>query len=276
MAFGEKQTVINAGTFKPQDIARFVPSSLGSTTNGYFEWSVPGSQYGLTTLGEKIDGLGEGTYHILAISTTGVAKVTAYWGETLRTQNEDALGFHPYWREWSLSFDGTPIRGLPVENLSAMWVDQPTGDLYVTIPSAFNLRGVTGNAKDIVKLSHDGSGGYTPSLFWDGSAHGVPTAIDGLEIVLGQTADLAWPIGCIPGETCAGMGYPDIDGNGQAFNCGQPGYTGHSGTDIGVTWGQMDAGVPVYAAADGVVLWTRNGEYDRCPSSHPDCQQDHY
>lgn len=86
-------------------------------------------------------------------------------------------------------------------------------------------------------------------------------------------ARLVWPIGCVPGRTCSGgIGYPDIDDDGLAFNCGQPGYRGHQGTDIGISWEQMDQGMPVYAAADGQVLWVFDGKYDRCPSPHPDCQ----
>ena len=51
-----------------------------------------------------------------------------------------------------------------------------------------------------------------------------------------------------------------------------PGYTGHQGTDIGITWEQMDNGVDVYAAANGKVLWVFDGKYDRCPNNNePDC-----
>jgi murein DD-endopeptidase MepM/ murein hydrolase activator NlpD len=87
---------------------------------------------------------------------------------------------------------------------------------------------------------------------------------------------LAWPIDCIPGSTCSErIGYPDIDGDGRAFNCGTPGYRGHTGTDIYVSWDQMDSGVDVVAAADGEVLWVFDGKYDRCqwPSStNTDCR----
>lgn len=84
---------------------------------------------------------------------------------------------------------------------------------------------------------------------------------------------LIWPIDCIPGETCAGIGYPDIDADGKAFDCGPAGYTAHQGTDIRVTWEQMDTGVAVFAAADGEVLWVFDGKYDRCPDpNEPDCQ----
>ncbi|MGC4091477.1 MAG: M23 family metallopeptidase [Polyangiaceae bacterium] len=90
---------------------------------------------------------------------------------------------------------------------------------------------------------------------------------------VGSTTGLRWPIDCIPGSTCTGIGYPDSDDNGQAFNCGAPGYVGHDGTDITISQAQMDAGVAVRAAADGVVWYVNDGKYDRCPNaSQADCQ----
>jgi len=93
-------------------------------------------------------------------------------------------------------------------------------------------------------------------------------------VSVGTTYALAWPIDCVPGEDCLShIGYPDIDGDGQAFNCGAPGYTGHQGTDINLTWEKMDAGVAVLAAAGGQVLWVFDGKYDRCPDpDEPDCR----
>jgi murein DD-endopeptidase MepM/ murein hydrolase activator NlpD len=86
---------------------------------------------------------------------------------------------------------------------------------------------------------------------------------------------LIWPVNCEPGINCS-MGYPDIDGNGVS-TCGYT-YATHEGTDIGFTWEQMDAGVDVYAAYDGVVKWVFDGKYDRCTSfgdniviTNPDC-----
>lgn len=85
---------------------------------------------------------------------------------------------------------------------------------------------------------------------------------------------LAWPIDCVVGQTCGtSMGYPDIDNDRKSFNCNPPNIAGHTGTDIGISWSQMDAGVNVYAALDGEVLWVFDGKYDRCPNnSQPDCQ----
>lgn len=86
---------------------------------------------------------------------------------------------------------------------------------------------------------------------------------------------LAYPIDCKPNDgRCSGIGYPDIDGDGKAFNCTLPGYTGHQGTDINLTtWAAMDSGVGIVAAAAGVVLWVFDGKYDRCQNpGEPDCQ----
>lgn len=84
---------------------------------------------------------------------------------------------------------------------------------------------------------------------------------------------LSWPIDCVPNETCSFLGYPDADKNGEAFDCGRPGYLGHEGTDIAITEAAMDAGVSVRAAADGVVWFVADGKFDRCPDANePDCQ----
>lgn len=54
-------------------------------------------------------------------------------------------------------------------------------------------------------------------------------------------------------------GAPDIDYTGQAWL-----YSSHNGTDITIrNFAQMDAGVDIYAAADGVVVSTVDGNFDR-------------
>jgi len=84
---------------------------------------------------------------------------------------------------------------------------------------------------------------------------------------------LSWPIDCIPGRTCTGIGYPDIDADGVAFDCGEPAYPAHEGTDIRISAEAQAAGTHVRAAADGVVLFAFDGKYDQCPNaSEPDCQ----
>lgn len=86
----------------------------------------------------------------------------------------------------------------------------------------------------------------------------------------------SWPISCIPGVDCAGthfrIGYPDVDGAGLSFACTKPGYLGHQGTDIVVS--SIEQGVHALAAAEGVVRWTKDGLFDRCPNdTERDCNE---
>ncbi|MSN24792.1 MAG: peptidoglycan DD-metalloendopeptidase family protein [Geobacter sp.] len=92
------------------------------------------------------------------------------------------------------------------------------------------------------------------------------------------TADngFSWPISCVPGVDCVGrhfrIGYPDVAGTGLSFACGKPGYTGHQGTDIVVS--SVDQGVLALAAEDGIVKWTKDGLFDRCPNdSEHECDE---
>ncbi len=63
------------------------------------------------------------------------------------------------------------------------------------------------------------------------------------------------------------INYVDDDAASPAaadWNCGAVTYDGHRGTDIELTdFFQMDEGVPVLAAAPGVVVYTHDGEFDR-------------
>lgn len=84
---------------------------------------------------------------------------------------------------------------------------------------------------------------------------------------------LLWPIGCNVSRPCIGIIFPDIDKNSLDYNCQPWGYNGHEGTDIMPSSEDARIGVPVYAAADGQVLWVFDGKYDKCPNeSEPDCQ----
>jgi murein DD-endopeptidase MepM/ murein hydrolase activator NlpD len=74
---------------------------------------------------------------------------------------------------------------------------------------------------------------------------------------------LGWPIDCIIGETCSSwIGFPDLDGDWVAFNCGYPGYPFHTGTDISDEYATI--GIAIFAAAAGQVAWVLDGKYDNC------------
>lgn len=80
---------------------------------------------------------------------------------------------------------------------------------------------------------------------------------------------LGLPIDCHMGESCWLVNLVDLDpGPGRAdYRCGAHTYDGHKGVDIAIKdLAAMTAGVPVLAAAPGVVKAVRDGMPDR----HPD------
>jgi hypothetical protein len=77
--------------------------------------------------------------------------------------------------------------------------------------------------------------------------------------------ELALPIACEVGQTCLIQNYVDHDpsGNARDYTCGGQTYDSHNGTDIRLpSMAQQRAGVAVLAAADGVVLRTRDAMAD--------------
>lgn len=76
---------------------------------------------------------------------------------------------------------------------------------------------------------------------------------------------LEFPVACEPGETCWVVNYFDADpGPGSRdYACGTLTYDGHGGTDIAIRdLAVMAQGVPVLAAAPGVVRTVRDGMPD--------------
>lgn len=87
----------------------------------------------------------------------------------------------------------------------------------------------------------------------------------GTAAALAQAPSLSLPIDCTFEEICIVQQYPDTDPGPEArdYRCGPLSYEGHGGTDIRArTWRQMEAGIPVLAAAPGVVRALRDGMED--------------
>ncbi|MFV1527717.1 MULTISPECIES: M23 family metallopeptidase [unclassified Phaeobacter] len=83
---------------------------------------------------------------------------------------------------------------------------------------------------------------------------------------------LDWPVDCTLGDSCQIQQYVDraIGPATQDFTCNTLTYDGHNGTDIALPYlSDMEAGVTVFAAADGTVVGSRDGMEDRY-SSGPD------
>lgn len=188
MSFVSNQQIGGLGTVTPSDVVRFVPTGLGQSTSGTFEWYFDGSDVDLTTSGEKIDALYVLENGDVLISTTGTAKVSA-GGGTLVARDEDIVRFAPTQLgsdtagQWTLFFDGSDIAGLAGEDIWGMSVDEVTGDLYVNILGGFTVGGIRGNGRDILRLEQVGGGYQVAELFWDGSQFNLPSNLDAIHLV---------------------------------------------------------------------------------------------
>ena len=172
-------------TFEPQDIARFVPGSLGANTTGTLSLYFDGSDVGLTTADERIDALARKPDGTLLISPVGRATVKN-GSASVVAQDEDLLAFQPgntgatTSGVWSLAagFDGSVLSGMAAEDVTGAWFDGATNDLYLTITNAFNVGGAAGDQKMVLRVTP----ARATAVYWNAAAYGFPAALDGLAI----------------------------------------------------------------------------------------------
>ncbi|WP_420628386.1 ExeM/NucH family extracellular endonuclease [Candidatus Leptofilum sp.] len=188
LSFVGATIIPDVGSVDDSDIVRFVPTLLGNTTAGSFEIYFDGSDVGLTTNGEDVDGIFVAANGDLLISTAGGHNVPDAGGGS----DEDILRFSPTTLgattsgSWSREFDGSDValNNSSSEDVWGIWLDEASGDIYLTTRGAFTVSGVTGDGADIFVCGSPTTGGNTActfSLFWDGSANGFGSeAIDGL------------------------------------------------------------------------------------------------
>lgn len=185
------RTTLGAGatrfTLEVQDIARFVPTSLGQTTAGTFSLYFDGSDVTLSTAGERIDALAIKNDGTLLISTSDRATVKS-GGTSITGQDEDLLAFKPTQLgattagAWSLlpdGFDGSTLTGMAAEDVTGAWYNAATGDYYLTITNAFKVAGVKGNQRTVLKVTPAGA----VSVYWDAATAGFTGTVDALWIV---------------------------------------------------------------------------------------------
>ena len=164
LSLGAAQTVPGLGKVTPQDIIRFVPTSLGTNTAGTFEWYLDGSDVGLTTTGEKIDALywRRDVENPLYISLAGAGSLPRQSGGNLTVADEDVINFvaTQYGAtsagKWRMDFDGSTRPDLAAEDVNAL----ERIDLYparrsfvlMTLTDGFNLGGQIGGPLDVLGL----------------------------------------------------------------------------------------------------------------------------
>lgn len=160
------------GTVEVHDIVRFVPTATGENTEGRFEMYFDGSDVGLTTVDERLDGIAIAPDGRIIISVTGLASVPGLAGSAA---DEDLLAFSPTSLgentagSWSLYFDGSDV-GLTDggEDIDGVWIDS-SSRLLLTTDGAFNVPGAAGNSSSLFRftptsLGTNTAGSYSP--FW--------------------------------------------------------------------------------------------------------------
>ena len=181
LAMKANTTVPGVGLVTPRDVVRFHPTALGQSTAGAFSLHFRGADWGLTTTAEKLDALGRAGDGRLLLSTTGAAKVPG-----LSARNNDLLAFQPAAPNWAKFRALAPLLGS--RDVESVWFDTATNDIYVAFGANFSLSGAGGSAaqgdnRDIVRLTPAGGNAYNVAVVWDGSAAGLPVALDAFELV---------------------------------------------------------------------------------------------
>ena len=177
LTFGANQVIPGLGTATPYDVVRFTPHDpytypLGS---GTYSWAFQGRLHGLTTSGEKIDAY-DHNWGSPVFSSSGAAALPTE--PILKLADEDL--FHWYiwgdnWDSWAY-LDGSNIAGLASEDINGVALDPRTGDHYITVLGPFNLGGVAGDGKSIVRLHNS-----VPSLVpWLAPGANFPSNIDAI------------------------------------------------------------------------------------------------
>jgi alpha-tubulin suppressor-like RCC1 family protein len=169
-----------SGTVDDSDVVKFTSTSLGDNTSGAFALYFDGSDVGLTGAGEDVDAVELLPNGHLLLSVVDILSVTG-----LSADDEDIVEFSPSSLgaatagTWSLYFDGSDV-GLSTtssEDVDALALDA-AGKLYLSTLGDFSVTGIAGADDDVfifdpVTLGTTTSGAHEPSLFFDGSAHGL-------------------------------------------------------------------------------------------------------
>lgn len=175
LSFADPTTIPGIGSVDDSDIIRFIPISLGDTTDGTFERSYTASQLGLNANNnEDIDAIGFTPDGRLLVSTLGTFSVSGTSG-----QDEDLIAFDATATPpWSMYFDGSDV-GLSetsLEDIDGVWVDDTTGKIYLTTLGGFTVIGFSGAGSDIFRCTPVSVGNSTAcsfQFFWDGLDHGL-------------------------------------------------------------------------------------------------------
>ena len=169
--------------YDDSDILIFTPTSTGSNTSGSFQMFLDGSDVGLTTNGEDIDGMSLLPDGRLVISTTGSANVNGVSGvrdEDLMIFNASAFGsstsgsFELYLDNGDVGFTTRD------EDVDAFHL-HPSGLVTMSTTGNYSVSGASGADEDLVDFMPSSTGSNTSgsfSNFITGGDIGLPGGAD--------------------------------------------------------------------------------------------------
>jgi len=198
----DKQTVPGVGPVMANDLIAFRPDNLGEETAGNFYWLFDGSDVGLTTKNERIDGLALIGDNLL-LSTNGAGSVPP----TGSFQDEDILILAPFVLgaetrvTWGsvVYFDGSDVgvSGVDVQGIWAPSAVTPHSYLVTTFDKPVTLGGIPfqpymANRCTLISVGANTNCNWTPWFF---NGFGLPTSavLDGYD-----EGTAWWPAGFTP------------------------------------------------------------------------------
>lgn len=202
MSFADTTTVPGIGPVASADLVMFVPTSLGNNTAGTFAFIFDGSDVGLDTTGENVDGLALAPSGVILMSTTDSFAVTG----GLTGEDEDLIAFIPTSfgpntsGSWQMYFDGSDVGfdQSPNQDISATWVNLTNTDIYL---SPLGAIGPNIGGDDIIVCMPGSLGANTSCLsitfFWNGAGSGLVGNVNSLDIRFSNSPVLE-PLGLEP------------------------------------------------------------------------------
>lgn len=207
LTLAANQTLPGAGIVKPWDFFVFNPTKYGPATAGTFQPLFIGSQHGLTTTAEKLDGISgwvhnwayEGWCDGYLVSTAGTANVPGPGGAVIKPPDEDIFcqmydRNAAVWGEWRKWFDASYALYIPAKwDITAFSVGMyPNYEVYLTPLGNTNIclggycvnysqKNVYGFADQSLARSPDSPNDYGLQSRWIGSKHGWNYNIDAIE-----------------------------------------------------------------------------------------------
>ena len=157
----------NLGYVDDSDIVQFTATSLGEHTAGSFQKYFDGSDVGLTTSGEDIDGLAiDPITGDLLISTRGDVNVSGLGTK----KDEDILRFKATRLgsstrgTWSVEFDGSDVSlSSSDEDIDAIGL--AADKLLLSTKGSFHAGGISGSDQDVFAFHPTSTGSHTSGTF---------------------------------------------------------------------------------------------------------------